>query len=528
MNARDVMKPFWLFVLVVCTSPVYRAAAAEPEAPANVAAGAASPAASPAPWPDGRVFFRQSESERRIRAALDRPARFEFHDAPWSEVASWLEKTYELPVRVDLSAIAALESSSETRPADGVGDDRPLGVALRRLLARGDRAFVVKHGSLVITSKVAAETETSLRLYQVHDLVVGPDDPTAAYPEFDDLIHEVQLRCGKETWRGFSGSQGECRPIEAPGVLALAIVNTEEIHEKVVSFLAMLRIARSDDVRRIQATAPSSSFVRRARHQQGGGMGGFSVVQANPMPPLPPPPPLPRGKVIRNPNATDPIQDALNRAAAFEAEEQRLDEYATAIETQFRIPVRLDEEALTADGKGPETLINPRCHGCTLADALARGLDEQGLTWTVRDERLHLTTKTAAETNTRSYVYQMHDLVAHDSLAVGEQPDLDTWVETITSVIAPETWREGSGPPSDIGALHAAGLQVIVIDQTDHVHRQIEQFLELVREARVPELYEAQRRRPIVVREPAPGPSAVPGPPAPPNTPTGQSGAGMF
>jgi len=512
--------------------------------PADEPTAASKPPAaveSPSRWPDGRVLFNESESERRIRAALDRPARFEFHDTEWSEVASWIEKTYELPVRLDVPSLTALESSGETRRADGVGDDRPLRVALRQLLARGERTFVIRHGSLVITSEVAAAIETPLRIYQVHDLVVRPDDPTASYPELDDLVDQIQMRCGVPTWREQGGTQGECRPVEAPGVLALAVVNTEEVHEEITKFLSLLRAARTDEVRRLQAATPAAIVAAsQARRQQGGGFGGFATPPSDAPPPLPPPPPLPRGKVIRNePGVSDPIQDALNGPAAFDAEKQRLDEYAAAIEKQFRIPVRLDHEALHADGRGPETLIRPRCRGQTLADALDLALDEEGLTWIVRDERLCLTTKTAAETHTHVYVYQMHDLVAHDALAVGQEPDLEYWVEAITSLRAPETWREGTGSPSDIRAYHAAGVQAIVIEQTGHVHRQIEQFLDLVREAHVPQLYEAQRRRPIVIREPAPVPPAAPAPPTPPgtvppstvpppNTPTNQAGGGMF
>src|SRR5690606_1933585 len=103
---------------------------------------------------------------------------------------------------------------------------------------------VVHRDVLLITTRTAAETMVLTRIYQVHDLVVMPNDPTAAHPDFESLIELITSTIAPETWREAGGTQGEVRQFNGPGVLALVVTHTHGAHEQIESLLTALRAAQ--------------------------------------------------------------------------------------------------------------------------------------------------------------------------------------------------------------------------------------------------------------------------------------------
>ncbi len=105
------------------------------------------------------------------------------------------------------------------------------------------------------------------------------------------------------------------------------------------------------------------------------------------------------------------ILDELDKRTEVQYLDTQLGDVVADLELRHKINIELDNAALTADGKGSETLINKQLKDLTLKSALRLILEEQALTYVIENEVLVITTKTAAETKTPTRVYPVADLV---------------------------------------------------------------------------------------------------------------------
>lgn len=445
-------------------------------------------------WPDGRTVTGATEHEKRIHAALAEPFSQEFLSVPLSEIVKLIEEKAKCAVVLDLPALTA-DGIGPEKKFNGRARGRSLRQELRSLLASERLVFVVRNDSIWISTRTAAELYTPIRLYQVHDLVIAPTDRHASKPAFENLIDLIRGSLAAESWRDHGGTQGEIRAIEAPGVVALAISQTAEVHESIEQLFSQLRAARLDGLRQIQEQAAPDAGAESAATDRFAPESSLS---------LPAPSPTPRGKVIYprgNTNAN--IRKALDQPAKFHFVSIRLDDVIVELEKQFGISAEYDVAALTADGKGPCTIVTFSWRDGTLRNGLHMMLDQQGLTFLIRDGVLVITTRTDSETQLSTHVYQVHDLLKHNRALIGQIADLESFTDIIRSLISPEYWRDSSVA---LSKLEAPGLQIIATDGTEQIHREIEQFLSLIREAHEPKVYEAQRTRPVIVPPPPPTP----------------------
>lgn len=230
--------------------------------------------------PEGRMISADSDLEKRIRTALDEPAEMQYLDTQLSDIVNDLELRYKIPVEYDYVSLNAAGLN-----VDGKGDitlfsfqkhEGSLRSALHLLLATEGLTFVVRDDTLLFTTKTTAETLTSTRIYQVHDLVVMPNDPTAAHPDFESLVDLITTTILPESWRAAGGTAGEIRSFRGPGVLALVVTHTDAGHEQVESLLKTLRAAREPKVQDLQRQAkPAEEKDVAAKKSRGtGGSGG--------------------------------------------------------------------------------------------------------------------------------------------------------------------------------------------------------------------------------------------------------------
>lgn len=105
------------------------------------------------------------------------------------------------------------------------------------------------------------------------------------------------------------------------------------------------------------------------------------------------------------------ILEELDKRTEVSYLDTQLGDVVNDLELRHKINVELDITALTADGKGSETLITKSLKDLTLRSALRLLLEEQALTYVIENEVLLITTKTAAETKTPTRVYPVADLV---------------------------------------------------------------------------------------------------------------------
>lgn len=149
----------------------------------------------------------------------------------------------------------------------------------------------------------------------------------------------------------------------------------------------------------------------------------------------------------------------------------------------------------------------------TLRSALRYLLDEFGpsLTYELRDDGLWITTEEAAEQRLITKVYDVSDLAyvvpgqpARDAIldtipnASGRgQYDYDSLIELITTVVEPDSWEDGTGPPQGI----AEGEGTVTISQTARVHRTVEGLLTSMRKLRQQRTKDPSDLSPIRIAE---------------------------
>lgn len=203
---------------------------------------------------------------------------------------------------------------------------------------------------------------------------------------------------------------------------------------------------------------------------------------------------LPVGKTIGVVSGNTRVLKALEEPAEFELLDTQLGDFVKQVGEKHKVSVKLDVAALTADGKGAETILNGKISNTTLRSALRLYLGEQGLTSVVENDTLLITTKTAAETKVSTRIYQVHDLIftPNDPYL---RPDFEALIEVISSTVQPESWREAGGTAGEIRRFQGPGVAVLIVQHTDDGHEEVEKLLADLRAAKIPELLEMQKKR---------------------------------
>jgi len=170
------------------------------------------------------------------------------------------------------------------------------------------------------------------------------------------------------------------------------------------------------------------------------------------------------------------IEAALNAPTAFAFQETPLDDVVQIIRRQHRIPVRLDQRALDDVGLGTDTPITFNGRGLSLRSAIELILRQLDLTYQVKNESLVITTPEEAEMELTTVVYPVSDLVRFRDSEGKQWSDYDTLIEMITSTVAPVSW-DCVGGPGSIEGMQYQDTDVIILSQTQDVHRHIASLL---------------------------------------------------
>ncbi|MGB8853512.1 MAG: PEGA domain-containing protein [Pirellulales bacterium] len=177
-------------------------------------------------------------------------------------------------------------------------------------------------------------------------------------------------------------------------------------------------------------------------------------------------------KLAQPPAPLTPIDDLLAKPVDLSFSEVSLHDVAAGIEQAVGCDVSFDR--LPLDGVDlNEPRVATQSHRTPLASFLNRMLHDHDLDWTVQDGGIEITTREAASTNLFTHMHDVSDLC-------DEANELQTLIDVVTSVIAPETWEQagGEGVISMDLTNDAASL---VVRQTLAVQREITGFLDRLR-----------------------------------------------
>ena len=170
------------------------------------------------------------------------------------------------------------------------------------------------------------------------------------------------------------------------------------------------------------------------------------------------------------------------------------------------ILIQINEKTLHDVGTDSDANVKIDVKGISLRSALNLMLAQLELTYVIQDEVLLITTTEDAKTRVTTKVYPVADLLPPGKEAEERLAKCWELVRVITTTIAPERWRSGLGAEAadaprgrvgavgtdtahdggGVGAIAAAtagNVEVLVVTQNYHVHRQVAELLEQLRKA---------------------------------------------
>jgi hypothetical protein len=188
------------------------------------------------------VAVPKAKTRAEIGEALAKLPAPIWAETPLTDVLDDLSHRSGIPMRLDARR---LEDS-------GVDPDTPITfnvpgtsakVALDMALRDHDLTTLLCEGVLLITTREAADSMLSTKVYEVADLVSTQDENGNPSADFDQLIDVITATIEPATWYD-TGGPGSLRGFQAKGIQALVVNQTDAVHEKVEDLLRQLRAVR--------------------------------------------------------------------------------------------------------------------------------------------------------------------------------------------------------------------------------------------------------------------------------------------
>ena len=180
----------------------------------------------------------------------------------------------------------------------------------------------------------------------------------------------------------------------------------------------------------------------------------------------------PRALVQGHPRDAE-ITAALTRTVDCEFVDTPLVDAIDFVAEHLGYPVFIDEQSLDEIGLGTDETVNLSVKNFQLEHLLKQMLSQLGITHMVIDGNVKITTPERAESNLQTCIYPVGDLFPSSSASH------DSVMALLTSVVEPDSW-DAAGGAGTIDSLSSS----LVISQNYHVHQQVEDLLDVLRELR--------------------------------------------
>jgi hypothetical protein len=143
------------------------------------------------------------------------------------------------------------------------------------------------------------------------------------------------------------------------------------------------------------------------------------------------------------------------------------------------VEIQLDQKALEDSGIALDKPVTKNLKGISLRSGLGIVLRDLGLSYTIDNEVLLITTKEKADEMCITKVYDVGDLVAfHDKK--GDWDDYDSLVELIREIVAPWSWNTVGGPGSIVG-YRRGDARLLAVSNPYRVQHEVGSFLDNLR-----------------------------------------------
>jgi len=323
------------------------------------------------------------------------------------------------------------------------------------VVCRGDSLFA---SGLVLLTPLELEVQHDAASREVRATV--KEATTGKYVHQADVkvigIGNSDFVSGATDRRGLLVAQGI---VGSPTVIARAGSGKYAFYRDEAAAMAA---ATSDLSSQMPVSIPASAAPMIAAAQESVGQPGGSV-----------------GVIVGGPGASrreQQIERALETPTSLAFKETPLEDVAQIIHRQHRVPIHLDRRALDDVGLGTDTPITFMGRGLSLRSAFRLMLRELELTYRVDGDGVLITTPEEAESELTTVIYPVSDLVRFRDSEDNTWADFDTLIDTITSTVAPQSW-DCVGGPGSIEGMPYQDTDVIILSQTQDVHRHIASLL---------------------------------------------------
>ncbi|MEL6895371.1 MAG: hypothetical protein AAFP90_04640, partial [Planctomycetota bacterium] len=153
---------------------------------------------------------RESEYEKRIRAALMKTVSVNYSARPLTDVLDAMQRETKVPIVLDRRSMLAANINTEAPVSLEIPGQIPLQSALRNILDQYDLTYSIENDVLKITTREAARSRTYTLPYPVRDLVI----PIPNFPATYDMGLGGALR---QAYQMTSGSFADIQLASASG-----------------------------------------------------------------------------------------------------------------------------------------------------------------------------------------------------------------------------------------------------------------------------------------------------------------------
>jgi serpin B len=357
--------------------------------------------------------------------------------------------------------------------------------ALNVMLREYDLAWTIRNESVCVTTKAASETNLTTRIYDVYDLAVIADEYGDIVYDFDSITELITSAIAPQQWLDVGGP-GTVHGVENSASLVISC--TVQLQLEVEHLLNNLRAARI--ARGTRHAAKGDMTIRRdAVHDAGNqpevesgaeeheGKSDEGVEQA-----------APNDGGVEHEATVDrrrrEIVQRLERPSKLKIDGRPLVDLPAILKTELGVPVYLDRRELAEAGVVADGLtVSFDADGLSNLAAINLILGEHGLSWTIRDESLCITTKEASDQNLTVRTFMLYDLSSNSADKDLAAYDSDAITDLIQTVVERETWSRVGGFAT-IEVLEGENSAIAVVNHTIQAQSEIENLLRKLRAAR--------------------------------------------
>ena len=388
---------------------------------------------------------RMTAAQKRVVKALGSPTRLVCREVPLERVVDYLGRLHRIDVEIDRKALQQAGVAADvpvTERLEGIS----LGSALRLVLRDLELDYVLRGGTIVVTSEEAATERVFAAAYPVGDLVGARAATGAMKLGTKDLVAAIRECIAPGTWRGsgYGDGEGTIRAVPPGQAQFLLVRQTAPVQRRVADFLEHVRYTvRSKRGRPTEAARRASARLAGEEHLR---------------------------RVLRQPTEMQYI-------------EAPLDGVIIDLRHRYQIPIRIDRRSLDDVGIGDDTPLTKIVSGISLGAALRQLLRQLDLVYVIHNEVVLITTPEDCES--RLLMTRLHpvDEPRERRGPAGVYRVDDGWLlDTITSTVRPDTWEDVGGP-GGIRVVRKGAVRSLVVTQEASVHEEIDALLTQLRRA---------------------------------------------